>query len=1446
MLGLSEGEVAFAAQIRDFHPDWAYRLVTEEGLPQAIENGSWAGETALLGRDGREIPVSQVLMSHKGADGTLEYLSTIVRDLTERKQAEDALQMFQFCLDHAPDAVFWINRDGSYGYVNERACESLGYNREELLNLRLWDIDPDMSRERMLERWAAFRKDTIGSQHFESRHRRKDGKVFPVDVLTCHFWFGGKEFHVAFVRDITERKAAETALRESETRFRELAEMLPQTVFEIDATGRFTFANHAGLETFGYSREELTDLDARAFFAPADRNRITENIQKRLQDEPVINREYQALRKDGQTFPILLYASPIFRDGVPVGLRGIGLDISEQKRVEEERQARLVALESMERINGIIREATDPEQMIADVIQAVRTIFDCDRAWLLYPCDPDAPSFRVAVESTHPDYPGGHAHDLEIPITPPRAQRIRDALASQEPLSQIVDADHHDPAEAEVQFGMQSELTIAVFPKVGKPWTFGLHQCSYPRRWTSDERRLFKEISHRMADGLSSLMSLRHLRESETRFRELAEMLPQTVFEMDTNGHFTFTNHAALDTFGYSLAEFEGLAAQQLFAPEDRDRITENIQKRLRNEPVANREYQALRKDGQTFPILLYASPILRGDVPAGLRGIGLDITERKQAEEERQARLYALESMERINGIIREATDPEQMLRDVTEMVRSVFNCDRVWLLYPCDPDAPSFHVPVESTSPDCPGLGEVNTETPVTAGLVHSMRELLASAVPLPYVAGTERCVSPELADPFTIQSQLAIAVYPKVGKPWIFGLHQCSHPRLWTNEEQRLFKEISHRMADGLSSLLSLRNLKESETRFRELAELLPQTVLETDAEGRLSFANRLAYDLFGYRPDDLPALRLPDLFVADERPRLSESLRRQLKGEASWDHEFTAQRQDGSTFPVLLYSAPIVRDGVTVGLRGVVVDITERQHAEQALQESKAKLESIFESSPHAICVGDLEGIIVDCNQAMLDMHEFKTKDELLGRSVFNVVAESDLPWARKHLEKTLNEGRCKDIKVTLLKRDGQTFPSEASASLMRDATGQPMGLVATIADITERKRLEQALERRLVALTRPLSDTTGVEFEGLFDLGEIQTLQDLFADATGVASIITRPDGTPLTKPSNFCRLCATIIRQTPDGLKNCYYSDSVIGRHNPSGPVVQPCLSGGLWDAGASITVGGKHIANWLIGQVRNQAQDEAKMRQYARHIGADVDTFMEAYHEVPTMSEEKFERIADALYAIAERLSTTAYQNVQQARFISERRRAQEELAHERNLLRTLIDNLPDSTYVKDRDSRFLLCSRQTILAAGVEGADQVIGKTDFDFYPSETATAFFQEEQRLMQSGQSLLNVERRFTDPVTHEVVWDLTTKVPLRDAGGQVVGLVGTSKDITALKQSQEALRESLQTSSDIVASIPSGLLLYKYSPPDNRCKPPPTSWPPSRRACSCTSTARRIS
>jgi anti-anti-sigma regulatory factor/ligand-binding sensor protein len=192
----------------------------------------------------------------------------------------------------------------------------------------------------------------------------------------------------------------------------------------------------------------------------------------------------------------------------------------------------------------------------------------------------------------------------------------------------------------------------------------------------------------------------------------------------------------------------------------------------------------------------------------------------------------------------------------------------------------------------------------------------------------------------------------------------------------------------------------------------------------------------------------------------------------------------------------------------------------------------------------------------------------------------------------------------------------------------------------------------------------LEDIDNVEFEDLFDVEEMQAIQDAFAKGAGIASLITRPDGTPITEGSNWCDLCTGIIRGTEAGLANCLKSDAAMSRPSPDGPIVQPCLSGGLIDASASIMIGDRHIATWMIGQVMFDDLDEEKMMAYAREIGADEAKFREALKGPTRMPREQFEHLAQTIYLFTNQLSKLAVQSFYQKSLLAQREQAEAERA--------------------------------------------------------------------------------------------------------------------------------------------------------------------------------------
>ena len=349
----------------------------------------------------------------------------------------------------------------------------------------------------------------------------------------------------------------------------------------------------------------------------------------------------------------------------------------------------------------------------------------------------------------------------------------------------------------------------------------------------------------------------------------------------------------------------------------------------------------------------------------------------------------------------------------------------------------------------------------------------------------------------------------------------------------------------------------------------------------------------------------------------------------------------------------------------------------------------------------------------------------------------------------------------------------------------------------------------------------------VHFEELFDIEELQKLQDQIAFAFGVASIITHPDGTPITRSSNFTRLCQNIIRCTEKGILNCTHSDALIGRQNSGGPIVQPCLSGGLWDAGASITVGNQHVANWLIGQVRNEVQDENRMRAYASEIGADEADFMLAFQEIPSMSKDKFQQIADVLFTLAGQLSEKAYQNLQQSKFIAEKRLAEKALIESEERYRTTLYSIGDGVITTDPEGNVKMMNPV---------AEQLTGWTQQEASGKALEDVFriFNEDTReLVEVPVRQVLREGVIVGLANHTVLISKNgTELPIADSGapirnetGEIVGVVLVFREQTKEREAEKAIRQRENTLKLFIEYTPAAIAMFdnnmKYLAVSNR-------------------------
>ncbi|MGW8195351.1 MAG: PocR ligand-binding domain-containing protein, partial [Desulforhopalus sp.] len=254
----------------------------------------------------------------------------------------------------------------------------------------------------------------------------------------------------------------------------------------------------------------------------------------------------------------------------------------------------------------------------------------------------------------------------------------------------------------------------------------------------------------------------------------------------------------------------------------------------------------------------------------------------------------------------------------------------------------------------------------------------------------------------------------------------------------------------------------------------------------------------------------------------------------------------------------------------------------------LSNSADYLRCLLRTIPDLIWLKDSRGVYLSCNSSFEKFFGAQ-ESEIIGRTDYDFVSKELADFFLEHDRKAMQAGKPSSNEEWLtFAENGYRGLFETIKTPMRDRDGNLIGVLGIARDITDRKRTEEALAKRMISLTRPLNDSERITFWDLFNLDDIQRLQNEFADATGVASAIADPNGRPITAPSNFCRLCSKILNNNDGGCTKCYSFNYLVNHPVAKGPSMWRCAISGLWRAGAGISIGGQHLANWLIGQVRD------------------------------------------------------------------------------------------------------------------------------------------------------------------------------------------------------------------------------------------------------------------
>lgn len=567
---------------------------------------------------------------------------------------------------------------------------------------------------------------------------------------------------------------------------------------------------------------------------------------------------------------------------------------------EAAKQKHLWHLESMQAITDAIGKSFDPDEVLVNVVASIRNIFNADRAWLLFPCDIEAEDWSVPVEVTNPAYPGAFAIGERTANDANSKELFREVLQADGP---VVFCPMPEGLEWVEKFSIRSQLVMAIRPRYDRPWMLGMHQCSYERAWSEEERTLFKNIGARIEDLLSASQLHKELKRSEEKHRSLFENMAQGVVYQDANGRIISANPAAERILGLSVAEMQGCTS---------------------DDP----RWQAIHEDGSAFSgethpamVALHTGQEVHNVVMGVFnpkeeqyRWIKISAIPQTHAGEDLPYQVFTtfddITAAKQAEAALRESEDRFRRLVELSPDAILVHD-RRGHLLFVNRAGAAM----VGAASPDdligrqiLSFVHEDSVEA-VKTDIKHRLEQHGGGI-------GTELRL--KRIDGSVFAGEVTASLLTFMGKPAV----------------QVLVRDVSER--------------KQVEERLYILAQALEQAgegVLITDAEWRIEYVNPAFSAITGYTAEDVLGKDLSLLNSGSPDSGFYDAFRRILRQDRAWSGTITDQRKDGSRYPALISVAPIRNEhGRITHFVSIQQDMTEQEQLEAQLRQAQ-KMEAL---------------------------------------------------------------------------------------------------------------------------------------------------------------------------------------------------------------------------------------------------------------------------------------------------------------------------------------------------------------------------------------------------------------------------------------------------------------------------------------------------------------------
>ena len=663
-----------------------------------------------------------------------------------------------------------------------------------------------------------------------------------------------------------------------------------------------------------------------------------------------------------------------------------------------------------------------------------------------------------------------------------------------------------------------------------------------------DVQAVFVELASKLRQAVLRRHAEGSLKESERKFHDIINFLPDATFAIDRSGTVIAWNRTIEDMTGIMASEMIGRQEYSYAVPfygKKRPMLIDFILNTdekphsswteiSREKEILTAKIQYTNQNGQKRIMMAKASPLFNhnGEIVGAVESIR-DITSLQESEDELRAAHEQLRaSEEELRSQLDELTLAEAEIRAREEQLREI-----------------------TATIPGIVFQCSAQSDGNITVTFV-SGRSQDILGIPDDPAGFFDRCVAQIHSDD---REAFKKSVHDAVqgANPWEYEgrFQRPDGETIWIRGLSNPVRHDTELVYSGVILDITRERerdevIRRSEQQYRDLAELLPQMVFEMDRELNVTYANHHALDMLGLTRDDVRSgVNALSHILPSEQPRIMQNMEKMLRGEPGGNPEYTAVRNDGSTFPIHIYAAPILRDNTITGFRGVIADISKWKKALSEKRESEARYQSLSEAAQDIIYIIDRNDNIVYLNSFGLSMLG-KTAAEVTGKPRRSLFPESTSSHQYMNIQRVISTGKPLRIESTIPLPDQEIWQDTHLVPL-RDATGLITGVLGISRDISRLKLAEVALKRSneklnlLNSITRHDVANQLTILNGYIQLALTKGPDPVTADFLEKVAVA----GETIQRQIEFTRAYQDLGRQAPDWFS----LPEVISKAKPDG-----------------------------------------------------------------------------------------------------------------------------------------------------------------------------------------------------------------------------------------------------------------------------------------------------